>query len=122
MNARDTGKLGEMAAAAFLRKAGYEIVCANFRTRMGEIDLIARNRRYIVFAEVKTRAEHSMILPREAVGAAKQQKIIKTALHFLAENKVELQPRFDVIEVIIFPGDSFKVKEVRHLENAFSLS
>lgn len=114
---RQTGSLGERAAANFLRDRGYEIIAVNYRTRFGEIDIIATYLDYIVFVEVKTRDENSIAQPREFVVKSKQQKIIKTALMYIQYSDIDLQPRFDVIEV--YTGQMGKTKDIIHLENAF---
>ncbi len=111
--AKLTGARGEQAAAEFLRKKGYEIVGLNYRVRGGEIDVIAKNRRYLVFAEVKTRASGSFALAREYVTAAKQRRLVFAAGLYLAANPTKLQPRFDVIEIYTDSGD------ISHIENAF---
>jgi putative endonuclease len=121
MKKNETGKLGEMAAADFLRKNGYTIQCANFRTRFGEIDIIATDENFIVFAEVKTRVKDSMVLPREAVDFFKQKKIIKAAQQYLSQNAVNLQPRFDVIEITTQKNSEFKILSINLIENAFTL-
>ena len=121
MKKGETGKLGEMAAAQFLRKKGYQILCANYRTRVGEIDLIASDNRYIIFAEVKTRSQDSLGFPREAVDKNKQQKIIRAAGIYIEQYGMELQPRFDVLEIITARKVKFEVLSINHLENAFSL-
>lgn len=113
------GRLGEQAAAEMLERAGYGIACRNFRTRLGEIDIIAFDEKYIVFVEVKTRSRRSLCEPREAVGYRKQVRIIKAAEEYLARNGMTLQPRFDVIEVLAGPGGA--PEEVRHIPNAFTL-
>lgn len=58
MNKAVTGKLGELAAGRYLRENGYEIITANYRCRLGEIDIIAKQNKYICFVEVKTRSEN----------------------------------------------------------------
>lgn len=120
MKTAETGKKGEIAAAQFLRQKGYEIITANYRTRLGEIDIIAADQKYLVFAEVKTRVKHSMILPREAVDLKKQHKIILAAEEYLSNHQVLLQPRFDVIEVTTVGGEMFRVLSINHIENAFT--
>lgn len=120
MQARDIGALGERAAAAYLRRHGYAVVGANVRTRFGEIDLIVSDETYLAFVEVKTRAENARLLPREAVDAHKQARIIKTALLYLSTHPSSLQPRFDVVEVIAGAGGDFSRCTIRHLSNAFS--
>ena len=113
------GAAGETLAARFLRRRGYELVEANYHSRFGEIDIIAENERFLVFAEVKTRGEQALYEPREAVFGEKQRKILKTALLYLAQNPSEKQPRFDVIEVFMDPHSPMKAKKIEHIENAF---
>ncbi len=112
----NNGKLWEIEAANYLRKKRYKLICANFSTRFGEIDLIVKNRKYICFVEVKQRDIGSIALPKEFVTASKQQKIISSAKLYLSSNKTDLQPRFDVIE--IYTKDN-KMNSIKHLENAF---
>jgi putative endonuclease len=112
------GAAGEVLAARYLRDHGYDILGANYRTRFGEIDIIASHGAYIVFVEVKTRAQNAYYAPREAVTAAKQRRIIKTALLFLAQHPTKLQPRFDVIEVITAVGQPMTAVEINHIPNA----
>ncbi|MBP3436116.1 MAG: YraN family protein [Clostridia bacterium] len=113
------GAAGEVLAARYLRDKGYDLLGANYRCRFGEIDIIAADDTYIVFVEVKSRARDSYYAPREAVTAAKQQRIIKTALLYLAEHPEPRQPRFDVIEVVTEPGQPMTVVSLEHLENAY---
>lgn len=112
------GKLWEIKAAEYLRLKRYKLIEANFRTRVGEIDLIVRNRKYICFVEVKQRDVNSIASPKEFVNSSKQQKIIATAKIYLAQNRCDLQPRFDVVE--IYTKDN-QIKSIKHLENAFEL-
>lgn len=109
------GSEGESLAARYLKRQGYTIVGQNFSCRYGEIDVIARQGDYIVFVEVKTRKNDAFAQPREFVTPAKQERIRKTALLWLQQNDLDLQPRFDVIEIL---GEG-KHPEIRHLENAF---
>lgn len=109
------GREGEAAAARYLKKNGYAVVGQNYSCRFGEIDLIARKGKYIIFAEVKTRKDETFACAREFVTPAKQQRIQKTAMLWLQANETELQPRFDVIEVI---GQG-SAQRIHHIENAF---
>ena len=70
------GAVGELLAARYLRKQKYTLLAANYRTRFGEIDIIAANRKYIAFVEVKQRNSAAISTPQEAVTAEKQQKIL----------------------------------------------
>ena len=112
------GKIAEMKAANYLIAKKYQLVDYNYRCRFGEIDIIAKNKKYIVFVEVKMRNERAIAEPKEFVDTRKQQKIIKTATHYLAYHPTALQPRFDVIEVF---SENGTIKSVKHLENAFTL-
>jgi len=111
-----TGMRGQKEAEDFLRKKGFQVLERNYRLRSGEIDLIAQGGEYIIFAEVKFRTSASFGAPAESVNAAKQQKIIRTALHYIAAKNLPDQDfRFDVIEVVENSGRVF----VNHIENAF---
>ena len=109
------GSAGETAAANYLRRKGYKIIERNYSCRFGEIDIIARKKEYIVFVEVTTRQTEDFAMAREYVTYGKQQRILKTAMLWLQQNETELQPRFDVIEVI---GEGIG-RKLRHIENAF---
>ncbi len=93
------GAWGEDAACRYLESLGYRIIARNFRTRFGEIDIIAEQGAYIVFAEVKSRKNARFAEAREFVTESKQRKILVSAELWLSEHSTELQPRFDVIEV-----------------------
>jgi putative endonuclease len=113
------GAAGEVLAARFLRDKGYEIWTANFRCRLGEVDIIAVKRPYIAFVEVKARSEDSLYSPREAVTREKQRRIVKTALLFLQTNHIDLQPRFDVIEIITKKERPMEILQIDHILGAF---
>lgn len=113
------GAWGETLAAEYLRKKRYQILEANFRTRIGEIDLIASNRQYLVFVEVKLRKNADFAMAREFVDYRKQGKIRSTAQLYLAYHPTRLQPRFDVIEIYAPEGMETKSPVINHLEDAF---
>lgn len=110
-----TGSAGEATAARYLKQHGYTVIGQNYACRFGEIDLIARDSCYIVFVEVKTRTNEAFAAAREYVTPAKQARVQKAALLWLQQNETDLQPRFDVIEVI---GQGVRQK-INHIENAF---
>lgn len=120
MDAKLLGRFGEAQAAEFLRGKGYALLAMNYRTRHGEIDLIARDRRFLVFAEVKLRRSAAFAEAREFVTARKQQRLILAAQSYLQSEPTGLQPRFDVIEIYAPDGVAGAVT-VRHWENAFGL-
>ena len=113
------GAWGESIAAEYLRKKHYRIVAAGYRSRFGEIDLIAEDRRYLVFVEVKLRKSANYAMAREYVNAAKQRRIRTTAEIYLSENPTALQPRFDVIEIYAEQGMGTPRPIINHLEDAF---
>ena len=119
METKNLGDFGEEQAARYLRRRGYRIVERNFRCRQGEIDIIARNKGFVVFVEVKLRKDDSYGAAREFVTRGKQEKILKTAGLWLSQNDCELQPRFDVIEVYAPQGTQGAVR-IEHLEDAFN--
>jgi putative endonuclease len=117
MNKNMTGAWGETYAARYLRDNGCAIIAANVSNRYGEVDIIASDDEYIFFAEVKTRGENAIATPAESVSLQKQKRICGVAAAFLQRHKVDLQPRFDVIEVYL-DKDS-KLKKINHIKNAF---
>lgn len=110
-----SGPLGEQIAAEYLTAHGCSIVCRNYRTRFGEIDIIARDSRFLVFAEVKTRAADAIAGPAESVTPAKRRRLVRTAMLYLQRFPTELQPRFDVIGVVLKSAGP----QVSRIENAF---
>ena len=114
-----SGAWGEALAAEYLRKKKFSIVAAGYRCRFGEIDLIAENRKYLVFVEVKLRKSGDFAAPREFVDFHKQNRLRITAEIYLSENPTDLQPRFDVVEVYAPEGIHTKKPDIIHLEDAF---
>lgn len=113
---RGTGRAGESHVAKLLEHRGYQIVKRNFSCRFGEIDIIARNRQYLIFVEVKTREKNSLAAPFEAVTPAKQRRIVLTAGYYITQHPTSLQPRFDAAAVYTQNG---KIVGEEYLENAF---
>ena len=116
---RDAGAWGEDQAAKYLKKRGFRILERNAACRFGEIDLIARNRQYLVFVEVKLRKSDAFARAAEFVDARKQARLRAAAELWLAQHETELQPRFDVIEVYAPEGAETKKPTINHLEDAF---
>ena len=115
MNKRKFGIIGEKIAQGFLLNKGYDILETNFYTKIGEIDIIAKKDKCIVFIEVKTRTSLKYGTPAMAVNSIKKKHIksvAKTFLHLHRLSNSEI--RFDVIEVFINEGKC----EVNHIEGA----
>ncbi len=121
MQARNklSGAWGEALAAEFLRKKHYKILAAGYFCKFGEIDLIARDRKFLVFVEVKLRKSGSFARAMEYVTSRKQDRIRVTASMYLSENPTDLQPRFDVIEIYAPEGPATAHPEIYHMEDAF---
>jgi putative endonuclease len=114
---KDTlGGRGENRAARFLRERGYKILIRNFRCPLGEIDIVARDGRTLVFCEVKTRA-YDDPLPEDQVNDFKQHQITKAAKYYLSRYGVPQPPsRFDVVAVVWPDGQE---PQIRHTPHAF---
>jgi putative endonuclease len=94
------GADGEQVAERYLRRQRYVILARNYRCRSGEVDLIALDRRTVVFIEVKTRTQSGFGSPLEAVDRRKQRQIRRAAQYYLAENRLQGRDgRFDVVGV-----------------------
>ncbi len=113
------GAWGEAQAAEYLRKKRYKLEGAGYSCRFGEIDLIARNRKYLVFVEVKLRKSAKFAQAREYVDWRKRDRIRATAMMYLADNPTKLQPRFDIIEIYAPEGMETAHLEIHHMEDAF---
>ena len=114
-----SGRLGEQLTAEHLEEKGYEIVERNFKCRFGEIDIIAADRHYVVFVEVKLRASDRFVRAGAYVTPAKQARIRTAASLWLAEHETELQPRFDVIEIYGDADTPRRQCRINQIENAF---
>ena len=111
-NRRKVGAGYEKIASGYLVSLGYDILCMNFRSRCGEIDIIGMDKDVLCFIEVKYRKDLSTGFPGEAVTAAKQRKIIRTSEYFmLSKGLSRVNRRYDVIEIL---GD-----RIRLSKNAF---
>ena len=118
MDTNSLGKFGEQQAALFLQKKGYKILEMNYSCRLGEIDIIAQNEKYIVFCEVKLRKNDVFGSGMEYVTKSKQTKVIRAAMMYMQPREMDRQPRFDVIEVYAPAGEGGEV-EIFHAEDAF---
>ena len=110
------GIKGEDLATKFLKRKGYRILSRNYKTPLGEIDIIAEDGETLVFVEVKTRTDNSYGLPFEAVNHKKQEKLRKIALYYLKNRlRKDVPSRFDVLSIQAGGGKS----EIEHIIDAF---
>jgi putative endonuclease len=118
MKKQETGKLGERLACKALEKKGYRILERNYRCRLGEIDLIARQQDCIVFIEVRSKTGTAFGSPGESVTAAKKQKLLAAALDYLSRHEgLPENWRIDFVAVEIDPAGR-KPARVEIIENA----
>lgn len=113
------GRWGETLVAEDLRRKGFTIQAAGWHCRMGEIDLIAADKRYLCFVEVKLRKDARFAQAREAVDRRKQEKLRVAAELYLASHPTQLQPRFDVAEVYAPEGTATLDPKILYIEDAF---
>ena len=115
----EIGALGEKKAAEYLRKYKYIIHTLNYRCPYGEIDIVAEKDGVIAFVEVKTRSGVKFGKPAEFVNEKKQARIYSAAQLYVYNNDIDLQPRFDVVEVYKGKLDDLSDATVNHIINAF---
>ena len=115
------GREGERIVAEYLRRNGYIILRRNWRnSRYGEVDIIAENRENIVFVEVKTRSENSIVSGVEAIDAKKAYRIRSAAEIFMKKLNTKLMPRIDVAEVTMKDiKDGKQNLELKYIKSAF---
>jgi putative endonuclease len=113
------GKKSERIAAEYLRRKGYRIIETNYRSPMGEIDIIAKEKGTLVFVEVKARRSSRFGSPKGAVTPAKQRKISMAALDYLKRfGQDDTRARFDVVAIDIKAGKT----DIEVVKNAFDLA
>jgi putative endonuclease len=110
-----TGGEGEAKAVEYLRSIGYEILETNWRHSNQEIDIIAKDKFFLVVAEVKTRSTNAFGEPEVFVNRQKQRNLIKAANAYLERKNLMLEIRFDILSVLK-TGEKYKVN---HIQNAF---
>lgn len=119
MNKGNIGSWGEEIACNYIIKKGMTVISRNYRSKFGEIDIIARDDNCIVFIEVKTRKNNLYGNASEYVTRKKQEKIILTAQEYIGSD-IDTEMRFDVIEVYYYEYlTKPNVKRINHIKNAF---
>lgn len=114
---QDTGSLGEKLAREFLKKKGYRIIATNFFCRLGEIDIIAKHKDFLVFVEVRSKRNLDFGAPEESITAGKKRRVKMAALRFLQTH--ENLPKFWRIDVVVLEiNETGKAIRIEHIENA----
>ena len=116
---QEIGRIGENKAKNYLVLHGYKILETNFRTRFGEIDIIAEKDGCVCFVEVKTRTNDKFGRPIEAISYYKQQNMLKAAKTYIMRKGYEFECRFDAVEVLYNPNGIFKKSKIFHLKNIY---
>jgi len=111
------GRWGEEQAARYLERHGLRILQRNLRTPVGEIAILARDGKTLVFVEVTTRRSLASGSPQEAVGPTKQRQILRAAQWHLSGAAPRTTVRFDVVAILAGPGEPV----IEHIVNAFGL-
>lgn len=111
------GRKGEALARLYLQLHGYTILDKNYRTKAGELDIIAKKGDCIVFVEVKTRTNREYGAPAEAVTYEKQQHMLRSAQYYLMKVGFDRECRFDVIEVMLSQKTAYFFPIIHHLKN-----
>jgi putative endonuclease len=118
MEKKELGKKGEEVALRFLKKNGYRIIEQNYICKMGEMDIIAREKDTLVFIEVKTRTSTEFGPPQLAVHSSKQRQLSKVALNYLNEKRLkDVKARFDVVAILLGQMG----EEIELIRDAFEL-
>ena len=113
---KQVGNKGESLAEDYIKRKGYNIIQRNYRCRLGEIDIIAKDDDTIVFIEVRTKQNENFGTPQDSVTSTKMSKISKTALSFIHEKNLSgFSYRFDFIAITFSQGKP----NIEHIENAF---
>ena len=119
MKRKELGDIGEELARKFLKKKGYRIRETNFRCREGEIDIIAEQKGYLVFIEVRTKTSSSFGSPEESVTSAKKEKLIASALAYMSSHK-DLPDNWRIDFVGIEMDQKGKATRIELIQNAVS--
>ena len=117
MERQEIGKLGEKLALRHLKKRGYRILDRNFRCRRGEIDIVATQKDYLVFVEVRTKTTAAFGTPEESITQTKKDHLIAAALTYISEHQ-KLPPLWRIDVVAIELDQKGKSKRIEIIENA----
>jgi len=118
MDSKALGEYGEKIAREYLIKKGYKILVTNFKQKFGEIDIIGKKQKEIIFFEVKTTKEKSRFLAEDKITLKKKRNLIKTALIFLSQHKIPLDSRWQIDVLTIRINLSNNKFQIKHFENA----
>ena len=110
-----TGKSGEDEVTEYLKKQKYQILARNFKSKLGEIDIVAKDGDQAVFVEVKTRSSMLFGAPSEAIGYKKLLSLIKASEYYLLINNLDQNYRIDAVEVIMVDGIVKSINQIKNI-------
>ena len=115
----EVGKVAEDTACKFLKKKGYKIIARNYRTRLGELDIVALDGETVAFVEVRSKKEGSFGPPGASINGEKSRRITRAAWNFLTKKGIrDRDCRFDVVSIVYQEG--MKAPQISLFKNAFS--
>jgi len=118
MDRKELGDFGEKIAIKFLKNKGYKILEQNFKRKWGEIDIIGKKKRKIIFFEVKAIIKNKNFFPEDQITPKKKRQLLKIAQIYLSENKISLNSKYQIDIIAIEISPNFKKAKVRHYQNA----
>ena len=118
INSKKLGELGEKIAQKHLKKKGYKILARNFKRKWGEIDIVAKKGKKIVFIEVKTIRQKEEFFPEDEIDRKKKRQLIKMAQIYLQEFKIPLDISWQIDIIAIEISSNRKKTKIRHYKNA----
>jgi putative endonuclease len=110
-----TGKAGEDYACEYLGSSGYIVLIQNFKTKVGEIDIVAKDGSQYVFVEVKTRSSHYFGTPAEAITPKKLLSLVRAGEYYLLTNNIRQNYRIDAIEVDLTGSGEYKINHIKNI-------
>lgn len=113
-NAKIKGNKGEEIASEYLTSIGYSILHRNYRSGKAEVDIIAKDKDFIVFIEVKSRSNQQEEVPRDILSNAQQKRIIEAAHNYIIDNDIKKEARFDFISILFNQQN-----KIEHIKDAF---
>ncbi|MBI4836945.1 MAG: YraN family protein [Candidatus Portnoybacteria bacterium] len=115
---RKIGDLGEDAAANYLKGRGYQILDRNYNRKWGEIDIVTRFKKDIVFVEVKSQEKGTKFFPAQNVNYFKQQRLIRAAKTWLLENRILPETPWQIDVMVVKLNSDSGASEIEHIKNA----
>jgi putative endonuclease len=118
MDSKELGRFGEKIAQNYLKNKGYKILARNFKRKWGEVDIVAKEKKKIIFVEVKTILEKEGFFAEDEIDQRKKRQLIKMAQIYLQELKIPLDSSWQIDIIAIEISPDFKKAKIKHYKNA----